>query len=281
MALALDGVLIGAVFSLFGLGLFAAGSRRFFWALSLYRNDAKSVREIAQSEGAVEFDGQVVAPSDSDAFEAPFSGEKAFLCQIWMEKLSRFSEGGETEIYFDEDHRNPADTEKQWGLADTDEIRQPFAVADGGARVVVDPDEADLDITGHMGAVVHSIEEGESLSEKIRDRLQTLEGTDPDFDAALETWDDEESAVKYREARLEPQETVHVTGAEVRSIPERWGSGIDARVGKSETDDRYMISRGTESAVVRRHFVQFVTGTILGLALLAVGGRALYLAVLA
>jgi hypothetical protein len=281
MAIALDGAVIGIVFSLFGLGLFVAGIRRLFWALSLYRNDAMAVREVAQSEGAVEFDGQVVTPSADDAFEAPFSGEEAVLCQIWMEKMSRFSEDGESEIHLDEDYRDPADTEKRWGLADTGEIRQPFAVADGGARVVVDPEDANLDITGHMGEVVHGIEEGESLSEDVRKRLRALDDTDTDFDASLETWDDEESAVKYREARLEPQETVHVTGAEVTSVPEAWGSAVDAKIGKSTTDDRYMISRGTESDVIRRHAIQFVTGTIVGAGLLAIGGRALYLAVVA
>lgn len=281
MAIALDGVLIGVVFSLFGLGLFVAGVRRFFWGISLYRNAAMAVREVPQAEGAVEFDGQVVGPADGEAFEAPFSGEEAFVCQIWMEKMSRFSDDGEAEIYFDEDHRNPADTEKRWGLAESDEIRQPFAVADGGARVVVEPEEANLDITGHMGEVVHGIEEGESLSEDVTERLAALDERDTNFDSSLETWDDEESAVKYREARLEPQETVHVTGAAVQSVPEEWGSAVDATVAKSDTDDRYMISRGTESDVVRRHFVQFVTGTIIGALLMAVGGRALYLAVLA
>jgi len=281
MAIALDGLLIGVVFSLFGLGLFVAGVRRFFWGLSLYHNDARAVREIPQTEGAVEFDGQALPPGDGDSFEAPFSGEEAVLCQIWMEKMSRFSEDGEAEIYFDEDHRSPADTEKRWGLVESDEIRQPFAVADGGARVVVDPEEANLDITGHMGEVVHGTEEGESLSEEVTERLEAFDGRANDFDSSLETWDDEESAVKYREARLEPQDTIHVTGAAVQSIPEEWGSAVDATVANSEADDRYMISRGTESEVVRRHFIQFVTGTIVGLGFLGVGGRALYLAVLA
>lgn len=280
MAVALDGLVIGIVFSLFGLGLFVAGIRRFFWGLSLYRNAAQPVRDVPQTEGAVEFDGQVVGAADGEAFEAPFSGEKAFLCQIWMEKMSRFSDDGEAEIYFDEDHRSTADTEKRWGLAESDEIRQPFAVADGGARVVVKPGEANLDITGHMGEVVHGIEEGESLSEDVRERLKKLEQRETEFDCSLETWDDEESAVKYREARLEPQEAVHVTGAAVQSVPEEWGSAVDATVAKSATDDRYMISHGTESDVVRRHFTQFVTGTIIGGGLLAVGGRALYLALL-
>jgi len=281
MAIELEGLLIGVVFSLFGLGLLVAGIRRLFWAQSLYRTDAIPAREVPQSSGAVEFDGTVLPAGDGEGFEAPFSGEQAVLCQIWMEKMSRFAEDGEAEIYFDKDHRSPMDTEKRWGLADTDEIRQPFAVSEGGARVVVEPDDADLDITEHMGEVVHGIDEGETLSEEIKERLTTLAEMNTDFDGSLETWDDEESNVKYREARLEPHDEVHVTGAAVQSIPEEWGSAVDATVGNSDTDDRYMISRGTESDVIRRHFVQFVTGTLIGLASMGIGGRSLYLAVLA
>lgn len=280
MAVELGTALGGVVFSLFGLALFVAGVRRLFWAVSLYRADAIPVREVARSEGIVEFDGRVVAAEDDDAFAAPFSGEDAVVCQIWVEKMSRYSDDDDDEqleVHFDEDHRNPSDTTKRWGLADTGEIRRPFAVADGGSRVVVDPTDANLDITGHMGAAVHAIDEGERLDEEVRSRLNALESRDIEFEASLEKWDDEESAVKYREARLEPQDPVHVNGATVRSVPEDWGSAADATVGEAETDDRYMISRGTESAVVRRHLIQFVTGTIVGSAILAVGARALYL----
>jgi len=68
-----------------------------------------------------------------------------------------------------------------------------------------------------------------------------------------------------------------VNGAKVRSVPEEWGSAVDATVEEAETDDRYMISHGTESEVVRRRLIQFVTGTIVGSAILAIGVRALYL----
>lgn len=280
MVAAIDGLIIGSVFSLFGLWLLVAGIRRLFSGISLYRNAAVPVREVAQSKGAVEFDGQVAAPADDGAFEAPFSGKEAVVCQIWVEKMSRFSDDEAAEIYFSEDQRPVEDTEKRWGLADSGEIRQPFAVTEGGARVIVDPTEADLDFAGHMGEVVHGTEEGERLSEEIRDRLAALDGVDSEFDNALETWDDEESAVKYREERLEPGDTAHVSGAVVESVPEEWGSGIDATLGPA-SEERFLISRGTESDVVRRHLIQFVTGTIVGTILLVIGGRALYLALLA
>lgn len=279
MAIDLGTAFGGVVFSLFGLALFVAGVRRFFWATSLYRTDAIPVREVARSEGVVEFNGRVVAAEDGDAFVAPFSGEDAVLCQIWMEKMSRYSDDDDEqmEIHFDEDHRNPSDTKKHWGLAVTGEIRQPFMIADGGSRVVVDPTDANLDITGHMGEVVHAVDKGERLNEEVRTRLNALESLDIGFEASPEKWDDKESAVKYREARLEPQEPVHVNGAKVRSVPEEWGSAVDATVEEAETDDRYMISHGTESEVVRRRSIQFVTGTIVGSAILAIGVRALYL----
>lgn len=280
--MSIDGLVIGVVFSLFGLGLSVAGIRRLFTGVSLYRSAALPLREIPQSEGAIEFDGQVAAPAETGAFEAPFSGEEAVICQIWVEKMSRVpADDGEegVDVTLDREH-SVEQTEKRWGLADTGEIRQSLAVTDGGARVVVDPTDADLDLAGHMGEIELGTEEGEALSEEVRDRLAALDGVDPEFDTAVETWDDEESAVKYREERLEPGEAVHVTGATVESTPEEWGSGIEATVADSGAD-RFLISRGTESAVIRRNLIQFVTGTIVGGISLAIGGRALYLAVLA
>jgi hypothetical protein len=270
--LALDGLLIGGVMCLLGTGLFVAGLGKLRSGLSLYRTDTTPLREIPQTAGPVEFDGTAAGPADEGAFDAPFSGEEALLCQIWVEKAS--TQYTDDEEGLDVDVSNsPVDgsAETTWGLAETGEIRQQFVVSDGG-RVAVDPTDADLDITGHMGENVLQVGEGETLSEEARNRLARLDGTG--FDASLERWDDEESAVKYREARLEPEDTVHVAGATVQSTPEQWGSGVKATVGGDA-----VISRGTESDVIRRHLIQFVTGTIVGLGLLGLGARTVRLAV--
>ncbi|WP_121821293.1 hypothetical protein [Halostella salina] len=276
---AIDGVVIGTVFSLFGVGLFYGGLRQLRSGLSLYRNDAVSVRDVAGSEGTVEFDGRAEPRADEDAFAAPFSGEPALCCEVWMEKKSirpdRDEEG--MKVYSSEEHMRMDDHEVTWGLAESDEIRRPFTVGEGGARVMVDPEGATLDITGHMGESVLTVDEGETLSEDAGERLAALDGGDDGFDATVDTWDDEEATVRYREARLEPGETVHVAGASVESVPEEWGSGVDATVAASEPDS-YRISRGTESAVVRRHLIQFVTGVAVGGAALGIGVRSLSLA---
>jgi len=276
---AIDGVVIGAVFSLFGVGLFYGGLRRLRTALSLYRNDAVPVREVPRSDGAVEFDGRAEPPADEGALAAPFSGEPALCCEVWMEKKSIRPDTDEEglKIYSSEDHVRMDDYEVTWGLAESDEIRRPFAVDEGGARVIVDPEGATLDITGHMGETVLTVDEGETLSEDARDRLAALDDGDGGFDATVDAWDDEEATVRYREARLEPGDRIHVAGGTVESVPDEWGSGVDATVGAADPD-RFRISRGTESAVVRRHMVQFVTGVIVGGAVLALGVRSLSLA---
>ncbi|WP_135822744.1 hypothetical protein [Halostella litorea] len=275
----IDGLVIGVVFSLFGLLLFYGGVRKLLSGIALYRNDAIPVRQVAKSDGAVEFDGRAEPRADEGAFEAPFSGEPALCCEVWMEMKSRYPDSDEegVKIYTSEEQMTLDDTETVWGLAESDGIRRPFAVDESGARVVVDPADADLDITGHMGEQVMSVGEGETLSEEARARLAALDGMDVGFDADPDTWDDEESAVKYREARLEPGDPVHVAGAAVESVPEEWGSGVDATVGASASD-RFLVSRGTESEVVRRHFVQFVGGVLVGAGAFAVGARALWLA---
>lgn len=265
-------LLFGAVACLLGGGLLFNGVRKLRSGVALSRNQTTPLREIPQSEGPVEFDGQVASTADHDAFDAPFSGEPAVCCQFWLEKASRRpatddEEGLQIET---SGEYQVEQTEVTWGLADTAEVRRSFVVTDGGVRVVVDPAEADLDVTGHMGEEVLKVGRGETLSDEVRARLTALD----EFDGALDTWDDEASALEYREARLEPGGSVHVAGGERQSVPDEWGSGIEATVGESD-GEQYLISRGTESEVVRRHLVAFVTGTIVGLALLGVGVRAI------
>ncbi len=269
--LALDGLLIGGVMCLLGAGLFVAGLGKLRIGLSLSRTDTTPLREIPQADGPVEFDGTAVSRADEEPFVAPFSGEEALLCQIWVEKASTHYTDDEEGLDVDVSN-SPVDgsPETTWGLAETDDIRREFVVSDGG-RVAVDPTDADLDITGHMGEQVHKIGRGESLSEEVCNRLARLDGDE--FDGSLERWDDGESAVKYREERLEPNDTVHVSNAVVQDTPEEWGSGIEATVGG---DTR--ISRGTESEVIRRNLIQFGTGTIVGLGLLGLGVRTVRLA---
>lgn len=257
---------------LLGAGLFAGGLGKLRTGLSLYRTDTTPLREIPQADGPVEFDGTAVALADKGAFVAPFSGEEALLCQIWVEKASTHYTDDEEGLDVNVSNSPvDGDPETTWGLAQTAEIRREFVVSDGG-RVAVDPTDADLDITGHMGETVHQNGEGEPLSDAVRDRLADFDSER--FDGSLDRWEDEQSAVKYREERLEPNDTVHISDAVVQSTPEQWGSGIDATVGGEDV----LLSRGTESAVIRRNLVQFVTGTIVGLGLLGLGARTLRLA---
>ena len=160
----------------------------------------------------------------------------------------------------------PADyenTESALQLAETGEIRRSFVVEDGGGRVAVDPDGADLDITGHMGETVLTVDAGETLPEAVHNRLRTLDELEAEFDGTVETWTRENDRVIYCEARLEPGTSVHVAGATVESVSDEWGSATDASVSASDTDGRFLISEGTESDIVRNHVVQFITGIVL------------------
>lgn len=262
----------GLALAAFGGLLTIAGVRRLLTAVSLSRSEAVPVRTVPKSESPVEFDGRSEPRADEGALEAPFSGEESLCCQVWMETASRHRT--DTEGLEVGDSKEPADyqnTEQSWLLAERDEFRRSFVVADGGARVVVDPEGADLQLTGHMGETALTVASGESLPDDVRARLESLDQSDLDFDARPETWDSEDDRVKYREARLEPGDPVHVAGGTVESVPDEWGSGIDATVGASETSDRFLISEGTESSVVRKHLVQFGTGVTVGLALLGLG----------
>jgi hypothetical protein len=267
-------LVFGALAGLLGLGLFVKGIRKLRSGVGLYRNRTTPLPKIPQTEDPVEFDGRAAPTTDEGAFEAPFSGTEALCCQFWMEKASRHKVDDEddgVDINLGGEHQSVGDTEVTWGLANTDEVRREFAVTDGGNRVVVDPTDADFDMTGHMGEVALKIGKGETLSEDARARLETLDDANDEFDGSLETWDDEGSAVKYREARLEPGSEIHVAGGTVHDTPDEWGSGIEATIGAPAADDQFLISRGTESEVVRRHLVGFVTGTIVGIALLGLG----------
>jgi hypothetical protein len=265
-------VVVGVALCAFGGLLVVAGVRRLGTAVSLSRTDAVSLRDVPRTDGPVEFEGQARSLADEDPLEAPFSGEDALCCAVWMETEDRHRtdvDGAEVlESKEPETYRN---TEQSWLLAESDEFEQPFVVADGGARVAVDPADADLDITGHMGETVLTVDAGESLPDEIHGRLERLDRAGITFDTAVETWNRDDERVKYREARLEPGDPVHVAGGAVTHVPDEWGSNVDATVGAPETDDRFLISQGTESSVVRKHFVQFITGVVAGTILLVLG----------
>lgn len=268
-----DAVGIGAVISLVGLFLVVAGVRRLGTAVSMYRSTTTPVREIPQSDDPVEFGGTAEPPTDDETIDAPFSGEPAFCCTVWMETedLQRTDiEGAEVLESKEPATRSDPETRTNWLLSERDGFRQPFVVRDGGGRVAVDPAGADLDITGHMGSVALTLEPNDSLPDGVRQRLRSLEAADVAFDCDPDTWRRDGERVRFREARLEPGDDVHVAGGAVESVPEEWGSAVNATVGAAN-GDRYLISKGTESSVVRRHAVQFVTGLAVGGVLLALG----------
>ena len=273
-------VVVGVALCAFGGLLAAAGVRRLGTAVSVYRTDAVPLREIPKTDGSVEFEGRTRSPADEPSLEAPFSGEDVLYCKVWMETEDRHRtdvDGAEVlESKKPETYRN---TEQSWLLAESDEFGRPLVVVDGGARVAVDPDEADLDITGHMGETVLTVDAGESLPDEVCGRLERLDRADIAFDTAVETWTRDDDRVKYREARLEPGDPVHVTGGVVTHVPDEWGSDVDAAVGAPETDDRFLISQGTESSVVRKHLVQFITGVVVGTILLVLGSSAFGVAI--
>jgi len=269
-------VVVGAVFSLFGGLLVVAGVKSLFTAVSLHRNDVLPVREVPKADPPVEFDGTAEATTDDGAFEAPFSGEESLYCDVWMEAKSRHrTDVDGVEVLGGEEPRRPSNTEPSWGLVERDDVRRRFVVREGGGRVVVDPTDADFEVDdGHMGETVLTVGEGETLSEAVRERLAALDDAGVEFDCEPATWDREEEAVRYSEVRLDPGEPVHVAGAAVQSQPEEWGSPVDATVGAMD-GERLLVSEGTESSVVRKHYVQFVTGVVVGLGVLAIGVQAL------
>lgn len=264
--------LIGLGLGAFGGFLVIAGLRRLLTAVSLHRNEATLVRNVAGSEGPVEFDGRAEPRAEDGALEAPFSGETALCCEVWMKTKSRHrTDADGVEPLGPESPEKQRNTDQSWLLAESGAFRRPFVVQDGGTRVEVDPEEADLDITGHMGESVLTVGSDEPLPDDVLERLRALERTGVALDCAPETWDREEDRVQYREARLEPGDAVHVAGGTVESEPEEWGSGITATIGASETADRFLISEGTESTVVREHLIQFATGVTVGLTLFGLG----------
>lgn len=265
-------LLIGGALSALGTLLAVAGVRRGFTAASLYRNEAVPLRRVGKHDGPVEFDGQVELPAGDEGIDAPFSGEPAVCYEVWMQTRTRHhTDVDGAEVLESKEPKRMSNTETAWQLAETDEFRRPFVVRDGGARARVDPTGADLDITGNMGETELTVESGDRLPEDVRNRLAGLDAAGVEFDPDPETWDREEDHVQYREARLEPGDPVHVAGAAVESVPDEWGSEVAATVGDAGADERFMISRGTESAVVRRNLTQFVTGVAVGGVLLALG----------
>jgi hypothetical protein len=266
----------GALVGGFGSLLILAGVKQLFTAVSLSRNEAVSVREVTNATGLVEFDGRAEAPADEGAFEAPFSGEEALYCEIWMKAKSDNRTGaGTNEIHLGDSTAHGPDSMEHgnasWGLAETGDVRQPFVVEENGTRVTVDPGGASVDLPGHMGESVLGVGEGDRLSEEARARLDRLDEMDPEFDGDIDTWDREDQQVQYREAKLVPGDPVHVVNGRVESAPDDWGTGVSATVTEPKSDDGFTISEGTESSVIRKHVVQFVTGSVVGTVLLALG----------
>ena len=89
-------------------------------------------------------------------------------------------------------------------------------------------------------------------------------------DGDIGTRDNGDQQAQYREARLEPGDSVHVANGRVGGTTDGRGAGVTALVG-AQTDSGFTISQGTESSVVRKHHVRFATGTVIGAALLALG----------
>jgi len=265
-------VLIGGALSVLGVLLAVSGVRRGVTAVSLYRNEAVPVRSVGKRDDPVEFDGRVELPAEDDGVAAPFSGEPAVCCAVWMQTRTRHRTDVEgVEVLESKGPKRKSNTETAWQLVESDGFRRPFVVQDGGARVTVDPADAALDITGHMGETELTVGSGDRLSDDVRDRLAALDRDDAAFDCDPETWDRPDDHVQYREARLAPGDPVHVAGAGVERVPEEWGSGTTATVGDAGAAGRFTISRGTEADVVRRNAIQFTTGTAIGLGLLALG----------
>jgi len=266
------GALVSGVGGLFVL----AGVRQLVTAVSVYRSPNRPVRTVPGATGRVEFDGRAEAPADEGAFEAPFSGEEAVYCELWMKaKSTNHREAGTNDIHLGDSEAHGPDSmdhgNASWGLAERGDVRQPFVVEEGGTRVSVDPAGADMDLSGHMGESVLSVDEGDRLPEAAMARLKRLDGMDPESDGAVNTWDRQAQQVQYREAKLVPGNDVHVAGGEVERAPDSWGTGVSATVGAPSSGDGFIISEGTESSVIRDHVVQFVTGSVVGVALLAVG----------
>jgi hypothetical protein len=156
-----------------------------------------------------------------------------------------------------------------WQLAETGDLRRSFVVAGGGRRVAVDPEGAVLDITDHMGETVLTTGGGESLPAAVGKRLDAVDRSVATVDGQTERWDSGDRQATYREARLEPGDNVHVAGGVVDSVPE-WRSDVAATVAAPE-DGGLVIREGTTSGVVQKHVGQFVTGTVVGLGVLALG----------
>ena len=180
----------GALVSAFGGLLVLAGVKQLFTAVSVSRSENVPVRNVASRDGLVEFDGRAEAPADEGAFEAPFSGEEALYCDLWMKAKSDHGSGAHSEgIHLGDsephDHDDTVNANDSWGLAESGDVRQAFVVEEGGTRVSVDPEGASFDIEGHMGESVLGVGEDSPLSEEVRDRLARLDEMDPEFDGSL------------------------------------------------------------------------------------------------
>lgn len=224
----LAAILVGAPLAGGGYVL-SLGVRELRAAYRTASDDPIPIADAAQRDGPVAIEGTAVP--DPETLTAPFSG---------AECLS-YTYGTHEKI----DVRNSMDalasgrerTDDEWAILDAGEAAVAFFVEDETGRVRVDPTDADLRFETETYDPVPWRDLPDPLAEYV-DSTDVVDRRDLEsFVRWLKT-----PALRFREGRLEPGDSVYVRGPVRRNGDAAWGSESDSTVRDGPTASALVVA---------------------------------------
>ncbi|GCF14890.1 hypothetical protein Harman_28250 [Haloarcula mannanilytica] len=244
--------LVAVVFLAVGAVLLARGGRELRTVVHILRNDPVPVGSLDGYTGPVEITGTAVADEEAGTVTAPFTGSK---CLAYTYEVEEYRSSGK---------------HSSWETLDEGQGGVDFVVDDGGARVRVNPDGADVRFESQSVTVSPGTELPERLADYV-ERTEAVEAQDGSVNL-LVTEISLGNKQRFTERRLDVGEDVYVYGQAMRGPATEWGSNlVDAVVGDGDGTPVFVISDTSERGTAWRIARGAITETVFGLVIVAAG----------
>jgi len=248
--------LVAIVFLIIGGFVLLRGGRELRTVFHILRNDPVPVRSLDGHSGPVEITGTAVADEDAGTVTAPFTGKR---CLAYTYEVEEYRSSGK---------------HSSWETLDEGQAGVDFIIDDGGARVRVNPDGADVRFESQSVTV----SPGTELPERLADYVERTEGVEAQNGSVnlLVTEISLGNKQRFTERRLDVGEDVYVYGQAMRGPASEWGSNlVDAVVGDGDGTPVFVISDTSERGTARRIGRGAIAETVFGLVAVLVGAAVL------